>query len=269
MEIRNSKTLAGKLSPSGLARLHFIKLIIRSLIFIAAVAAYLIDKTLILDNIYHIGSPGVYLLLVIWVLFVMEMLFRFFPSGYESMGSQKQFARNFVPRDNILTLDGSVKRNHLKSVVIMAVLGIMLNSVIGVLFFTGTIDAAVLLIISLFFAVCDIICILFYCPFQSLIMKNRCCVTCRIYNWDFLMMFTPLVFVGSYYTLSLFAIALLVFIRWEVAYYKQTEWFYEETNIKLACKACTERLCIHKKSILMLVRETRDKKQDSHIVNSG
>lgn len=250
METRNHKTLVRKLTLTGVVKLYFIKLIIRSLIFVAALAVWLTDKTLLLDNIYHIGvNAGTYLLIIIWLLFVVEMVLRFFPSNSESMGSQKQFARNFMPNDNFSTITDAVKTKHLKHTVSIAAIWIILNAGIAALFFTGIIDEAILLIISLFFAVCDIICILFYCPFQSLIMKNRCCVTCRIYNWDFLMMFAPLVFVRSYYTLSLFTIALLLFIRWEVTYYKHPEQFCEETNKNLGCGACTERLCTYKKSI--------------------
>ena len=36
-----------------------------------------------------------------------------------------------------------------------------------------------------------VICILFYCPFQMWFLKNRCCVNCRIYNWDYAFLFTP------------------------------------------------------------------------------
>lgn len=248
MKTVDHKTPPRKLIPNREHMLHFIKLVLRSLLFVAALAVYLIDKNLIRDNIYHIDmNPGGYLLLVIWVFFIIEMLFRFFPSNYESMGCQKQFGRNFIPNEKFPALTPAIKKKNLKSVVTVGASWIILNAVLGILFFSGVIDEAVLLIISMFFAVCDIVCILFYCPFQSLIMKNRCCVTCRIYNWDFLMMFTPLVFITSYYALSLVAIALLLFIRWEVTYFRHPEWFCEETNKRLGCAACTERLCIHKK----------------------
>jgi hypothetical protein len=34
-----------------------------------------------------------------------------------------------------------------------------------------------------------------------------------------------------------------------VTYYQYTERFCEETNAKLGCNVCIEKLCIHKKSI--------------------
>ena len=65
----------------------------------------------------------------------------------------------------------------------------------GTLYFLNVIDLGIVVIISLAFSVCDLICILFFCPFQTWMMHNRCCTTCRIYNWDFAMMFTPLIFI--------------------------------------------------------------------------
>jgi len=229
-------------------KLNLIKLVIRSLLFVATIALYLFDNTFLLDTIHRIGAnDGTYLLAVIWIVFMVEMIFRFFPSKYESMGCQKQFEGSFVQNDHFPATTDIVKSKHLESAVSVAVFWIVLNVGIAVFFFNGIIDEATLLIVSLFFAVCDIICILFYCPFQSLIMKNRCCITCRIYNWDFLMMFMPLVFIASWYTLSLFAVAMMLFIKWEVTYYKHPEWFCDETNLNLRCASCKEELCVYKK----------------------
>jgi len=256
MGTENLKNLNGKFTPTRITRLHFLKLILRSLLFVAVFFIYLVDKSLLLDNIYHPGAnPGAYFLVFIWIFFFVEMLLRFFPSDYESMGCQKQFSRNFVQNDNFPKVTAAIKKKHLKSIVIVGTVWIAFNAIIGALFFIGIIDEAILLIIALFFAVCDVICILFYCPFQSLMMKNRCCVTCRIYNWDFLMMFTPLIFIMSYYTLSLFAIALLLFIKWEITYFRHPEWYCEETNQNLSCAVCTEKLCLHKDSLRAPKRE--------------
>ena len=50
-----------------------------------------------------------------------------------------------------------------------------LNGAIGGLFFAGVIDRDILVLISLAYGVCDMVCILFFCPFQTWILKNRCC----------------------------------------------------------------------------------------------
>ena len=75
---------------SKISFLHYIKLVLRSLLFLAVLVTYLLDKTEILT--YHAILP-----MIVWGFFVVEMLLRFFPSKLESMGCQKQFARNYEP----------------------------------------------------------------------------------------------------------------------------------------------------------------------------
>ena len=99
------------------------------------------------------------------------------------------------------------------------------------------------------------ICILFFCPFQTWFMKNKCCGSCRIYNWDYAMMFTPLFFVRENYAWSLLVLSSALLVRWEVTFYLHPERFSENTNEYLMCRNCTERLCAHKKQLSTLRRE--------------
>ena len=80
-------------------------------------------------------------------------------------------------------------------------------------------------------------------------MKNKCCGTCRIYNWDYAMMFTPLLFVPGYYSWTLLGASLILLLRWEVAVYLHPERFSEATNACLACQNCPEKLCQHKRQL--------------------
>ena len=96
--------------------------------------------------------------------------------------------------------------------------------------------------ISIFFYVCDLICVLVWCPFR-LIMKNKCCTTCRIFNWDHLMMFSPLIFCGGFFSISLVVIAFLAFLIWELSIILYPERFSEMTNVALRCSNCTDKLC--------------------------
>lgn len=117
------------------------------------------------------------------------------------------------------------------------------------MYYAGIIDEGMLLLISLVYSVLDIVFILFFCPFQTWFMNNKCCATCRIFNWDYLMMFSPIVFIKSVYTLSLFGVAFILFIRWEMTVYKHPDWFSEGTNCNLTCDNCTERLCAYKRRL--------------------
>lgn len=147
------------------------------------------------------------------------------------MGCQKQFGRNYQSKgDNIRPSNQSWKQTAL-----VAGVWLLLNGIIGLLYFAGVLDKGLLIIISLAFSVCDIICILFFCPFQTWFMLNRCCGSCRIYNWDFAMMFTPLIFIPSLYTYSLLGCAIALLLRWEITYRKYPERFSTETNACLDC----------------------------------
>jgi len=117
-----------------------------------------------------------------------------------------------------------------------------LITAIGVLYFQGILSRVALLMITIVFYVCDLICVLIWCPFR-LIMRNRCCTTCRIFNWDHLMMFTPVLFVDSFYTWSLLLMSLAAWILWEACVLLFPERFWEHSNAALQCAQCTDKLC--------------------------
>ncbi len=240
-----------KLKLSRISLFHYIKLIFRSLLFIGATASYVIHR-INGRNFFEKMEKRPFILAFLWVAFVIEMILRFFPSGMESMGCQKQFAKNYIP-----TGEKIPKLQSKKVTLLIAVGWLAFNVAIGVFYSAGLIDSGILLLVSLAFSVCDMICILFFCPFQTWFMKNKCCGSCRIYNWDYAMMFTPLIFVRSHYTWSLFGIALLLLIFWEVAAYIHPERFSETTNASLSCANCEEKLCHHKRQLQAFVKELK------------
>ena len=113
---------------------------------------------------------------------------------------------------------------------------------LGVLYYNGIMGKIGLFMTSVLFYVCDLICVLVWCPFR-LIMKNKCCTTCRIFNWDHLMMFTPMFFMMSAFSTSLLLIAFAVWIVWEACFMIYPERFWENTNSSLKCSECTDKLC--------------------------
>ena len=100
-----------------------------------------------------------------------------------------------------------------------------------------------------FYGVCDIVCILFYCPFQSWLMHNRCCTTCRIYDWDYLMLCTPLLCIPGLFRLTACSLAAFIFLRWEVTFLRRRERFFEASNDALRCAQCQEHLCKYKRAL--------------------
>ena len=235
--------------------MHYAKLVFRSLLFLAALALYVADRIQGRERPLTHLTDIPFLLILIWVIFAVEMLLRFFPDPIESMGCRKQLGRNFKPTG---ATHPQLRRSINQGVGITLVVWLLLNGAIGALYYLGVVDSGILLLISLAYSVCDMICILFFCPFQTWFLKNKCCTTCRIYNWDYAMMFTPMVFLRNFYGLSLLAIALLLLIQWEVLAWLHPERFSEQTNGCLACPNCTEKLCHHKKQLRSFWQKNRD-----------
>ena len=240
-----------KLSKTSV--LHLVKLFLRVGLFLVAFISYIVCRINggCIFSEYSDIMP--WILAVIWIFYAVEMALRFFPADIESPGCQKQFKKNFIPTDENVPVLQSWQRT-----LIMALAWFGLNAIFGILYFTGVIDAGMLILVSLAYGVGDMICIFFFfCPFQSWLMKNRCCTDCRIYNWDYAMMFTPYVFIPHPYTWSLLAMSLVILIRWEITYRRHPERFSERTNAGLACKNCTEKLCKRKKQLMSFIKNNR------------
>ena len=217
-----------------ITKAHYVKLVYRSLLLIIGIAFYIFQKVTTNSdvNFNNFGfTPEKFgfetvLLWVIFIIYFVEMVLRLFPSKIDSMGCQKMFARNYEPTGRTKIVNVQWWRTF-----IVATIWIGANTVIGLLHIFGILDAGILFILSLAFGVCDMICILFYCPFHSVFFRNRCCSDCRIYNWDFAMMFTPFAFMlGSWYTGILFALSMIILARWEITYKVHPERFSYNTN---------------------------------------
>lgn len=232
--------------------MHYLKLIVRSALFVLALILYIVGRVKRTGEMFGGYEKMPWLLVLIWIVYAVEMLLRFFPSKLESPGCQKQFARNYLP-----TGEEKPRLQSWKRTACVVLVWVALNAVIGVLYVTKIIDVGILILISFAYGVCDMICILFFCPFQTWFMKNRCCTDCRIYNWDFAMMFTPYVFIPNVYTWSLLGMSLLLLLRWELTLCFHPERFAENTNACISCKNCNEKLCSHKTQLRDFIQKNK------------
>ena len=182
---------------------------------------------------------------LLWILWVVDMLPQIFSwQNRVPLGSQKLFGRWYRPAGDNLDQEG------LRSYIIQstkAAYGTFaiwwaLLAVIGVLYYLGVISKTGLFLISVFFYVCDLICVLIWCPFRVM-MKTRCCTTCRIFNWDHMMMFSPMTFLGGFYGMSLVVLSWIAFLVWEVYVMMYPERFWDRSNRALRCSECTDKLC--------------------------
>ena len=245
------KTTRRKLTIVSMA--HYIRLCYRSAIFAALLVSYISYRLHDGETITEALERRPAAVAVAWVVFAVEMVLRFFPSRLESPGCQKQFRRNY---DKTGETRIAIQDNN--ATVLVALLWVILNGVIGALRMADILDDGIMILICSAYSVCDLICILFFCPFQTWFLKNKCCGTCRIYNWDYAMMFTPLFFVRTIYAWSLLALSIALLIRWEITFYRYPERFAENTNEYLQCKNCTEKLCAHKKQLQTLRRQVEE-----------
>ncbi len=234
-----------KRSPSKLRKIYITRLIGRCIALVLCIGLYLFQEAQF-DVIQGLNFFRKFSLLhILWALWCVDMLLQLIPVKAQiALGSQKHFSFRFRPIREKINME-ALKKHVIattKSAYRVLILWIALTVVLGVLHLLGVINSSVMVLISVVFYVCDLICVLIWCPFR-LMMGNRCCTTCRIFNWDHLMMFSPLIFVGGFYCLSLVALSLIVFAVWELCIIIFPERFWEISNTALRCSECTDKLC--------------------------
>ena len=242
MKLKKKTSKKEKISP--IRKLYFTRLFGRIAIFIICLVLclepsnYNILKGMNFFKEFHI-------LHLLWFVWICDMVVQIIPiKNKVALGSQKIFANRFRPireKINYKALKEYVITTTASAYKVLIIWAILI-ALIGVLFSFNIINEIWLFMISVFFYVCDLICVLIWCPFR-LIMKNKCCTTCRIFNWDHLMMFSPLIFLDGFYTLSLLIMAIIAWVAWEICILLYPERFCEMTNAALKCSECTDKLC--------------------------
>lgn len=230
---------------SRIRRLYTIRLILRIAVFLLCAIIYFFRREL-LDilhgwNFFRGFSP----LHILWFVWMLDMLWQLFPVREEiALGSQKLFKFRFQPIKEAINYpalrDYIIKTTRAAYKVFLLWAAFIAGLV--VLFVKGILGSGELFMITVLFYVCDLICVLVWCPFR-LIMKNRCCTTCRIFNWDHLMMFTPMLLVKGFYSISLLLMSIAVWLVWELCVMMYPERFWERSNDALTCANCTDKLC--------------------------
>jgi len=192
-------------------------------------------------NFFKTLSP----LHALWLIWVGDMILQLIPAKRNiALGSKKLFKQYFSPaqvKQDLAALKKYIVTTT-KTAYVIFIIWALLIAALGWMYGKGIIGNIGLCMVSILFYVCDLICVLFWCPFR-LLLKNRCCTTCRIFNWDHIMMFTPMVFVCGFYAYSLIALALVVWLAWELSIILHPERFWFMSNETLRCQNCTDKLC--------------------------
>ena len=189
---------------------------------------------------------------LVWLTLMGAMALRLLPSRTESLGCQKEFAARFRPTGSAPSQE-EIRRADRGAFGVLALWAVF-NLPFLWAYRAGLLDIRFMVCLAGFYGVCDIICILFFCPFQSWIMHNRCCTTCRIYDWDYLMMCTPLFLVPGIPAQSACILSGVIFLRWEITYLRRRERFFESANEALGCARCQGHLCRYKRAMAESVK---------------
>jgi len=214
-------------------RKHIYKLIFRAALFLLAVFFH-IDFT----NPFVYPLSAVFLG-IIWLILVVEMTERIIPNKKVTMGARKHFATSFATAKPLQ----SITKLHQGAFLSSFSWFIITSAIIFTLHIVGQLSPQNILILTLFYSLVDLAFIIFFCPFRKLFMKNFCCQSCRIYNWDYMMMCAPLLLFPSLFSLTLVGLAALVLIFWEYNLIKNPQRFKRETNGNLRCDSCVDKLC--------------------------
>jgi len=230
---------------SSTRKKYFLRLIFRCIVLVLCCVGYVLSPGAfsILEGMNFFRECSV--LHLLWLIWMADMIQQIIPVKNKlPLGSMKLFASRFRPiREKI---NYEALRSYIvtttKAAYKVFILWCLLLAVIGGLYYGGILNKPMLFLISVLFYVCDLICVLIWCPFR-LMMRTRCCTTCRIFNWDHLMMFSPLMFMGGFYGMSLFLISLLAWLVWELCIMMYPERFWDKSNLALKCSECTDKLC--------------------------
>lgn len=228
-------------------RAYIGKLICRCAVLIACIlmAIFVPQQMEVLEgwNFFRTLSP----LHLLWFVWMLDMLWQIVPIKKHlviALGSQKHFGFRFrAMKENFSNqalrryIVDTTKAAYKVFVIWAAAVGI-----ISLLRGFDILNDTILFLIAVLFYVCDLICVLIWCPFR-LIVKAKCCTTCRIFNWDHLMMFSPMLMIRGFYSGTLILMAFADWLLWELCVMMYPERFWEQSNAALRCANCTDKLC--------------------------
>lgn len=174
---------------------------------------------------------------LLWGFIIFEMILVFIPGLKHFTGCGKIYEHNYIP----IPHDPDKLKSYTRKYNIRALYsGLIWIALIG-LFALLRNHRYWLVMIALLFYFFDQLFVNVWCPFKNWIVHNRCCATCRIYNWGFPIAVSPLIYIPSFWSWSLILVAIGMVVQWERLHYKHPERFSEISNQTLQCKNCNDK----------------------------
>jgi len=214
---------------------------VRDFIISIILLAYATVMIVFFQENFKQSFPVIYTFIGLY--FIYNSLSIYFPNLNEFPGSKKPFKYNYKPSGND-TLDMVQYKKDQKGA--LAIFLVYFPSItLLCVFIIRYLNPPYLYLFLLFLLVNlgDYICVLIWCPFRKWFLKNKCCTTCRITNWDRLMKFWVLLFIPHIMSYILFFLGLVIFLHWEYMLYRNPLRFYAKTNAQLRCYHCQENTC--------------------------
>lgn len=217
----------------------FRKLLFRGFLFIGALVLMLWNPKMISGILNFELFMGIKVFHIFWLYLLLEMLPVLFSKLKQESYCGKHFHKHYQAVQNYKEekLRFATKKSNRRAMYAL-VFWLSLNAMIFSLYFLLDLGEGFVYLLFLFYYFADMICVNVWCPFHSIILKNKCCNECRIYNWGHWMYFTPFVLVPNFWTWSLLLISLVIFLQWEFFCQKYPERFSSVTNQTLQCQTC-------------------------------
>ncbi len=227
-----------------ISRWMLIKMAIRFLILFATVGAYVYDRNA-LELIFNFKPTDTFsFVYFIWLFVMADIISNFIPALNPHASSGKIHRANYQPPKNGYdeTMIRTASKKSYKKSALLFIPWIIGNGIV-----CAYLSPYACVVLSALYFAGDMVCILFWCPFQRLIFKSRCCCTCSAFCWGYVMFCTPLLFINSFFTYSLFLTSASLFLFWEYTRFIHPERFFEQSNEALSCKNCDKTFCKMKK----------------------
>ncbi len=101
-----------KKNLSKISRMDFIKLFFRSLLFVVVFFLYIYNRTRGVEGFLEFLNRQPLVVFLVWLVFVIEMFLRFFPSKMESLDAKSSFISFLESGRNIHNLSFNREREQ-------------------------------------------------------------------------------------------------------------------------------------------------------------
>ena len=220
----------------------FISLILRFLLMVVVSVLFFTESSLLEYPVHFFDR--VLPMHVLWLFFIGFFLARLFAKKNGIIACNRKYAKyNEIVSDySVDKLREFVKKSNVRALWIILV-ALIVNLPFWILYYNKIIDERFLFCIFIVFFFLDIFCETLYCPFQRIIMKNRCCHVCRIYSWNSILTLFPLFVIPGFFSSSLILIGLIDLLHLEIKYKSHPEYFWDGSNASLRCVNCKTKMC--------------------------